>query len=301
MKCCILIMADNRELSARNLMAINQTYINGYYLNRDAFENEFDFYYYTGNHENFNVIKNHIQCVSPDDILGTFDKTIEALKYCSDKDFDFIIRTNISTYVNIRLLDKCLSLFKHDVVYCNKICTYIDDDNLLNKYYPRGDAYIIHNNLLRKCLDCLEYYNPKDEYMADDKYDDVLFGMLLLKIFGDDFVNHIKPMCYNCILSETLPPHIINSIFSRLKTCPPDTYSGYSWDDNGYRLHDIEKFISIHAAFEHAKDNISNNIISIDDLLADYDELDYIIKLNNELYRTSLNNLKFYNEKRKTD
>lgn len=301
MKCCILVMADNRELSARNLMAINQTYINGYYLDKDSFDNEFTFYYYTGGYNNFNVVDNHIQCVSPDNIDGTFYKTIEAFNYCRKMNFDFIVRTNISTYINLRLLDKCLSLFNKDVIYCNKISTYLDD-NLLNKYYPRGDAYIIHNDLLCKCLDLLEHYSPSDEYTLDDKYDDVLFGMLVLKVFGDDFVEHIKPMQYNCLLETTLHPCVKNCIFSRLKTCPPNTHSGYSWDDNEYRLYDIKKFLLLHKSFECAKDNLinDNDNISIEHLLADYDSNDYFIKLDDEMCITSLNNLILYNKQRKT-
>lgn len=302
MKCCVLIMADNRELSARNLNAIYQTYVKEYNLNKSEFDNEYEFYYYTGGYDKFDVIDNHIHCVSPDDLYGTFDKTVEAFKYCLSMEPDFIIRTNISTYINIRLLDKCLSILNKNSVYCNKICTYLDDENILNKFYPRGDAYIIHKDLLSKCIKCLEDYDPKRDYMADDKYDDVLFGLLLLRVFGDDFIHYIKPMNYNCFLGNTIDAAVYNCIFSRLKTCPPNSYSGYSWDDNEYRLHDTEKFISIDKYYNLAKNDIINCSITEADLLANYDDTDYVIKIDNELYATSLNIIKRYNlDKRKAD
>ena len=49
-----------------------------------------------------------IQVPCDDSLSGTAEKTIKCLKFLREigKDFDYVFRTNVSTYVNVFLLDK---------------------------------------------------------------------------------------------------------------------------------------------------------------------------------------------------
>ena len=77
-------------------------------------------------------------------------------------------------------------------------------------------------------------------------------GLLYLKSYKDLYVNHYIQLQYNFLpyyandLSNDDYLNSCNVIFSRLKTCSPDaSISGYSWNDNEYRLEDIKKFNNI--------------------------------------------------------
>ena len=48
------------------------------------------------------------------------------------------------------------------------------------------------------------------------------------------------------------------SIGSRVKTVPPGEQSGYSWDDNEYRLMDGKKMIELSSLFNAKKYDYSN-------------------------------------------
>lgn len=295
MKALVLIMSANCQPALRNEETIFNTYVKSYNDNKDLFSTEFIFIAYKGNYNEVKLNNNVLQLTSPDDIKNTFNKTLEAFEYIRNIDFDYLIRVNISTYVNLFLLDKELQNFDKNKIYCNAVCTYYNSNILKNEVFARGDAYIIHKKLLFNILKCNDIDNLIDKGV--DNTDDSMFGVLCSKYFNNKTHNNIVLLNYSFI------PHMIqyiNSydikksaciIFTRLKTCPPYTHSGYSWDDNEYRLHDVYKFKYINNYIFNVK-NKNSNIIYDDNnkraFLANVDNKLYevkfsdIIKMNNQ-------------------
>ena len=300
MNVLILIMGCNCNPGARNIDAIFNTYIKSYNDNKNLFNHNYDFIVYKGDYSEAKLNNNVLQLTSPDNIESTYNKTIEAFNYIKNFEFDYIIRVNISTYINLFVLDNYIETFKNDIIYCNSICTYFDSIKYKNFIFPRGDAYIMHKSLFEKILDVLTYYNPYDDDLTGiDNTDDSMFGLLCNKYFEKNLQNHIQILNYSFI------PQMVNeitnyniklsalSIFSRLKTCPHNTHSGYSWDDNLYRLHDVKKFELLNVSMFILKNRIG--LIYNDNL----DENSYFIKNdNNEFEFVSFNYIrKMLNER----
>lgn len=300
MKVLILIMSADVEPSIRNERTIFDTYVKYYNDNKNMFKHEYDFIAYKGNKTEVYKDNNILYLTSPDDIKNTFNKTIEAFNYIKDFEFDFIIRVNTSTYINMFILDSYIEEFNKDIIYCNMICTYYKSSLYHNEMFPRGDAYIIHKELFTNILN---YYNTFNIYdVIDDGVDiadDSLFGIILSNYFNHQTHNHIKLLEYSFIpyTIDNLDTFLIKKgalvIFSRLKTVPIDEgYSGYSWDDNGYRLDDVKKFKILNSYIYNTK-NVKSNIIfnngADDKFVIDYDNSLHAISFNNLVNLLNMN------------
>ena len=206
-------------------------------------------------------------------IYRTFEKTISVFKTTLSGDFgnfDWVIRINISNFLNIRLIDHIIGMMQTDVVYCNRINTIIDANvRYTNQIYPRGDMIMfgidVFNKLLPHTNDFI--YNDmsyKSRIMVDH-IDDVLFGLCLLKTYGTEYVNKIIPLKYNFIPGSEINENEISNkcISSRVKTIPPNVeYSGYSWDYNEYRDFDSKKMFKLNEVFESQVSDIENAQLS---------------------------------------
>ena len=94
-----------RETWAKKIL--NNEYENiEWYSYRSSYDKEY----------HINKKKHIIFIPSKDDLKGTYEKTIKAYKYCIENfDFDFLARTNTSTYINIACLNNLVSsLDKND-------------------------------------------------------------------------------------------------------------------------------------------------------------------------------------------
>lgn len=289
MKVCIAVMLSRQEPSNRNKKAIydyivkdcNELMANG------KLKNDYFFIFYKGavegtqglsnrcsiskNDYDFdiqdkNVLpKNCVEIETPtrDGINYTFEKTIECFKMLENLaeekdyfDYDWLVRINISTFINIRLLDFILDTANKDTIYSTAVNAILDGTTYLNDIYPRGDFYIISHDMVQSVL------NVSDKFYVDvrnnDDYeklfitvphvDDVLLGICIKQVLGKKYYEHIKPLYYAYIpeyvkenddISKELFRHILSV---RLKTVPPNMHSGYSWDDNLYRKADVIKF-----------------------------------------------------------
>lgn len=306
MKCCILIMGCKVNPGLRNMDAIHDTYITLYNENKNDFENDFDFYFYDGDNEKFYVDKfkeyaNIIHCVNKDDIHSTYQKSLEAYNWIiENKKYDWIVRVNISTYVNLYALDKFLNFANKNTIYANQFCVYLYNWHYLNDCYPRGDANIVPFNIFKKAV--LKSKTVKPEKIQDrtDKVDDVLMGMAYINSYNDLYINHYQVIDYNFLpfgISEINEKSavVLNSvtcIFTRLKTCPPNTDSGYSWNDNEYRVQDVEKLKLVNVVIKkYAKKLFINEKNIYNSLISDA-ETKFLVPYM-DLNRNSLNSINF--------
>lgn len=251
MNILVLIMGCNVQPGIRNMQAIRDTYINFYNIHKSEFKHNFEFLFYVGNSKKLYQKNDILYCTSNDDISHTFDKTLEAFNYIiNNKKFDYLVRVNISTFINIPLLDEAILSFDKNNIYANQFNTYLTNTKYLNDVYPRGDAYIISNHRLRQIINIYSdnIRNKLNGYI--DNCDDTLFGYFCMKSYNTDiYVNYYKQLRYNFVplysneLTEQDFTMALNCIFSRIKTVPHDaTHSGYSWDDNIARKEDVKKF-----------------------------------------------------------
>ena len=143
--------------------------------------------------------KNCVEIETPtrDGINYTFEKTIECFKMlenlAEEKDYfnyDWLVRINISTYVNIRLLDHVLNTAKKDVIYSTAVNAILDGDLYLNDVYPRGDFYIISHDMVQSVLGVSNKFyvdvRKRDDYeklfINVPHVDDVLFHLRVFLI-----------------------------------------------------------------------------------------------------------------------
>lgn len=300
MKCLVLIMGCNVNPGIRNVEAIKNSYIKNYNDNKQLFEHEYVFYDYVGGASENKIENDTIFCTSGDGIYETYQKTIEAFNTIINEEFDYLIRVNISTYINLFVIDKILNSLNSDNIYCNRAPSYVDSEKFVNKFFPRGDAYIINKKRLVDILNVAKEYNAFEDYDFKEKCDDALLGVLLLKTYGKQILDNIITFNYTFI-PNTFITHegfykSMITPFSRLKTCPPNTTSGYSWNDNEYRLYDIEKMFILNDFIYNHSDFYNTNYEKYKQYLyADENVPDNQIKINNEIKAISLNDLKIFN------
>jgi len=123
-KCLILCMSCNIPFFQKEEKLISQTWgkdvFNGKYpnINIAIYSASEDGKY----HYNKNTHK--LLVPSGDGLFDTFEKTKLAFKAANSiaelKDYDFILRTNTSCYINIKLLNNLLDILDENLVYCSE-------------------------------------------------------------------------------------------------------------------------------------------------------------------------------------
>lgn len=264
MKVAILVMATSDEPSVSNCKAMNDTFIKYIKDNKDSLNNSYDCYFYYADKGKFNTLQPTITtdrgndvydtcCNVEESVYRTFEKTVYMLN--SIDDYDWYVRINISTFVNIKLLDLMLSKLDESIIYCNAINTIISDEEYMNTLYPRGDFYIMSNKMKTSLLPEMNKLIFSDTKLQHSErcnvihVDDTLFGVALVKTFGNDYLDMLKMVKYNFLPGDNITGSTKLAIASRVKTIPPGVvYSGYSWDDNPYRREDGNKMKMLYDA-----------------------------------------------------
>ena len=270
MKIAVLIMSTNRQPSLRNVEAFENTVIKYYNDNKDKFKHDYDFYvYYSDDKERkdqsyygeitrkengvYNVCINERESV-----YRTFEKTYYMFKILNESYYDIFVRINISLWMNLNLLDSVVDQFKSDCVYCNAINSHINGNSeYINDIYPRGDMMIIGRDVFKGIIDNGEKYLYCDTDLKNrinvDHMDDCLVGVCMIDTYGKDYYKHIIPLKYVFVPRKSIysTPNIMDeySIGFRVKSTPVGMVSGYSWDDNEYRLNDSKKMIELQNYF----------------------------------------------------
>lgn len=136
-KVIILSMSCNQERYINEENAIRQTW------GKDILEGKYDnieLLFYRGGSDSIYLEKNVLHLTSDDTLFGTYQKTMDCLKWLvENKEFDYIIRTNTSTYINIDAIQQFLSLknIQKDTIFCPHLTI-----NGLSKYTPYGGGII---------------------------------------------------------------------------------------------------------------------------------------------------------------
>jgi hypothetical protein len=116
-------------------------------------------------------------------IPGILDKTVSAFQYIEKHyDFNYMIRSNISTIVDFDLLTEYLQ--SHPIQYGGGLKNSITGDknhpDLENLIYASGTSIIFSKNTLKEFLN-------KKQYIRKDLIDDVSIGLLMR-----DYLQNVK-------------------------------------------------------------------------------------------------------------
>ena len=130
---------------------------------------------------------------APDGLAGTGKKTAAALKAILPLDFDYVIKTNVSTYLNIKnIIDGTRNWpGKDDTnIYGGR---YIINKSSLNVPFPRGCFMVLSKTLTKGMLDTLDTLSNRD---AMPKTDDTLICLATLyhiqKQLNANYIDKIK-------------------------------------------------------------------------------------------------------------
>lgn len=203
-KILVLVMSCQDEFFRQQVEKIKATWakpiLEGKYPNIGfiAYEGGYDAHSY--DKEN-NVLK--IRC--EDDLDNTFKKTYYAFSLINNNlEYDYIFRTNTSTYVNIDLLDKFIQSLEDDnVVYTSELYSLVEAATPypLN-IYGRGNGLILSktvvNILLKEGL----------SFIYQEHVDDVVIGNVLNTYWikqGKNYLDFIKSYYHGWFRAITQP------------------------------------------------------------------------------------------------
>jgi hypothetical protein len=141
---------------------------------------------------------NMIYVKGKEGLMAILKKTVEAMKYIlktHDGEFDFLVRTNISTFINIELLTNFLSQVPPLKYYGGGHvlkCNWGKDGRMYGVYYSQGTGIIFSKDIVEDMCK----YDDRFEY---DIIDDVSIGRYIRRYHPDIFKNTDKYMKYNAL------------------------------------------------------------------------------------------------------
>lgn len=152
-KILILLMSCNIEFFQKEEELCKQTWLS----NIDQYDN-IDYFIYTasGNDKCYISTNNHkIKVPTNDDLYSTLSKTLLTLQVLEQiqilQNYDYIFRTNLSTYVNISLLNEFVQNITDDNITYATEC-YITKEQGPYKYciFPQGNGTLLSRKLYKQ-------------------------------------------------------------------------------------------------------------------------------------------------------
>jgi len=194
-KLCVLCMSCNQEIFEYQEIVARNTWI------RHLKEHNIDVYIYKGSDKTY-IDNDIIYCNCEDNLDHTFEKTKIAFSKILDK-YDFIIRTNLTTYINTELLIKYCDWLKENNydIACGDICKNEKG------YIYRGNSFIMTNEVMRYILNS-NYDNKKmlhDDLAISEILFDSKFNVCVCSLrYYKDTIRKNHPNYLNEINKENL-------------------------------------------------------------------------------------------------
>lgn len=151
-----------------------------------------DYYFITYDpnlNEEFKLINDTLYIKGNESLLKILDKTIKAFRYFSAvKDYDFVIRTNVSTAFNYNLLCKYLHNIPRKNMYIGGILyklqsiderSGITNDNI-EKYALRG-LWFYQGTCITLSLDVVKFILDNEHNLTHEIIDDVSIALFIQK------------------------------------------------------------------------------------------------------------------------
>jgi hypothetical protein len=203
MKICILIIYSDNE-DYKKMMQMQRTYLN-------RFKNEEVTFYFTQmNNEqttDLEIIDDFIFVKGEECFLNILKKTVTSMKYIiQNQNIDFLIRTNISTIINIKNLKEFLVNVPKENYYGSGIyLTLLNlaepygvvDNSLFGTTFGQGTCIILSKDIVQDICD-------NSDKLRYDIIDDLSIGVYLNKAKPDIINNSsvYKPSMFNSELQN---------------------------------------------------------------------------------------------------
>ena len=239
-KILILVQSCNDDFFKREIECIKETYASNLPPN-------IDFAYYTGNNEKEELIDDCLKLTCSDDIYSTFRKTYYALRFLHlhNMHYDYIVKTNTSTYINVKLLNEIINSIEDDKkLYCTELYSLSDGCCPTPlALFARGNCIILskywQNIILHEGISFL-YLNITDDKTIGNIHNS--FKIKTRQQYIDNFVCFPHGW-YKCIDNQnTLNNH---------KLCK----YGASLDDySNFLTVQIKNYVNRNLEFEHFKE-----------------------------------------------
>ena len=207
-KILILVMSCENEFFKNQEKTIKETWlkpvIDGKYEN-------INYCFYSGQEDiekhKYNKEEHHLTLRCEDNTENTFKKTYYAFKVCNKlfKEYDYIFRTNTSTYVNVELLNmfiNCVCSQNKDILWCSELYSLSNSFCPYPLYlYGRGNGLIISNKLVDIILE------RGIGFIYLEKCDDWIIGNILnsYRLSQGDYLDYIKSYThgwFKCVPEE---------------------------------------------------------------------------------------------------
>lgn len=212
-KILILVMSCEDDFFKHQEQIIRETWlkpvIDGKYKN-------IDYCFYSGkiiDKHNYSKENHYLTLRCEDNVKNTFKKTYYAFKLCNKlfKDYDYIFRTNTSTFVNIELLNgfvEHIAQLNQNVLWCSELYSLSNSFCPYPLYlYGRGNGLLISKKLIEIIL------KNGLGYLYLEKCDDWIIGNILNSYWineGEDYLNYIKSFkhgWFKCVPEEQQNNH----------------------------------------------------------------------------------------------
>jgi hypothetical protein len=233
-KCLILLMSCNHSFFKKEEDMVKQTWLKPIVDNK---YDGFDYMFYTSGPTDFIDYTRHIVYVnSPDDWEGTFVKTKQALNIINKEfDYDYIVRTNLSTYINIPLLQiiinsGALDPYKDSTLFGGQL---IKNNGV---FYPCGNFLLFSKHLAEEIVK-----SDINEIKADDY------------IIGKILTNYRKHIFNVVNINYGTMHQIYNDINDDLYNKIAISYRVYNFDsyETYYKLREIQEFHMLNKLHNH--------------------------------------------------
>lgn len=263
MKLIILMMSCNKKHFKVEGAAMKKT-INKH-IKKLKLTDEITVYDYVGDAETLYMNDTTINCTAGDDLFNTYHKTLEALKYINNNiEYDYIFRTNTSTFINIELLYNIVKkIYKNNdttTIWGSEItCVPNTFCPILNDWYIRGNGLLLsHNN-----VDLILKY--KFEFMDLEKYPN---GGMSFDVFDHRCSAYIDDICIGTVMN------IINYQNYTWKTIPGNCLK--IWKHGWY---DCKSEWDKHQA------HVNNGVCSWENMNIDYNFLKQFVTIQIKSYK----------------
>jgi hypothetical protein len=138
-------------------------------------------------------------------VPGILEKTIKAFEITKNMEYDFLLRSNISTVIDYSKLDDILYKIPDDVIYAGGSCrllTWLDPDYGIHKVY--NIPFILGTSIILKREGVHKLINNKN-VLSETIIDDVAFG-LFFNHFGDKPYGFDSYYRYNlsCVTNDVI-------------------------------------------------------------------------------------------------
>lgn len=205
-KAIILVMSCNQERYINEEQVIKKTW------GKDIIDGKYDnieLLFYRGNSDKIYLENNVIYIDEKDDFDGTYHKSLKAFRYIDNNfEYDYIIRSNTSTYINIEAIKQFLEfdLTDNETMFGASLLI-----NAINNWVPflRGNFLIIPKKIINILIN--------NNIGLSCGIDDFCFGYVLQKYYRDDYLKHILEIDTIDNINESYYERLQNSYCVRLR------------------------------------------------------------------------------------